>query len=121
MMKQLARGEREVLGQLGEIFGAAHTTIPLLADRSAGGVDTFDVPEPANGSLVRIDGRHAARFELARAHLDVKPELGIDLVFDAPAPDARPEATAEGHAPDGMSTFDTAAENRVHSSVSAAS
>ena len=48
-------------------------------------------------------------------------EAPIDLVFDAPAPDARPEATAEGHAPDGMSTFDTAAENRVHSSVSAAS
>jgi hypothetical protein len=51
----------------------------------------------------------------------VEPELGIDLVFDAPAPDARTQAAAEGHAPDGMRTFDTAAENRVHCSVSAAS
>ena len=81
----------------------------------------MDVAESADRRFVRVAPRQAPGFELARPHLDMEVELGIDLVFDGCAPDARTQPAAEGHAPAGVRTFETAAENRAHSRVSAAS
>jgi hypothetical protein len=101
MVDQLPGSEGEVLGQLGQKFGAAHTTIPLFTNRSASGVDPFDVAEAPDRSLVRIGRRYPACLELASSHLDVEPELGIDFVFDATAPDPRTQAAAEVMRPTG--------------------
>ena len=70
----------------------------------------------------RIPGAHPAGLELARPHLDVKPQLRVDLVVDARAPEARAQRAAElRHVPDGRRTLVTAAEKRAHSWVSAVS
>ena len=81
----------------------------------------MDVAEAADRGFVRVAPGQAPSLELARPHLDMELELGVDLIFDGCTPEARTEPAAEGHAPAGVRTFETAAENRVHSRVSAAS
>jgi hypothetical protein len=71
--------------------------------------------------FARVCPRHAARLELAGAHLEMKLELGVDLVFDTGAPESRTKPAAERHAPLGIRIFETAAEKRAHCSVSATS
>src|SRR5512132_4034528 len=76
-------------------FSSAHVALPPLADAAAGVVDSLDVAEATDGLRTRQLGVEAARDVLARAHLDVERQLGVDLVGDARLPDERPQLATE--------------------------
>ena len=67
-----------------------------------------DVAQPAERQLARGRRIHAARDELARAHLDVQRELFVDLLLERHAPQPR----TEGALHVANRTFETPAENR---------
>ena len=95
--QQLANGKPDVVRELGEIFGAAHVSIPSAAYSPAGRVYTIDVAEALDGGLARGRRFHAAGHELADPHLDVELELRVDLLVHAAAPDPRTQPLSEFH------------------------
>jgi hypothetical protein len=90
-LKQLADRERGVLPQLAEEFGASHGSLPVGADRSAFGAHVVEIAEAAERFRARLGRVHAALDELARAHLDVKLDLGGHLLGDRRPPDEAQE------------------------------
>ena len=117
---EVPHGERDVLGELRPVFRPSHVVVLLAAERPAGGVDLVDVAEAADGRRAGRGRVHAPRHELARPHLDVKRELGVDFVLDPGLPQARSEPLPERHLP-ASSIFDTPAAKRAHCCVSACS
>src|SRR5262249_3765121 len=113
----LADRELHVVAELVEPLGHAHFTISLSSNIGHGLFQPRDVAETPDGKLAGGAGIQTARDELPRPHLDVQPELLLDLLIDRDAPEPRTRGTLHLE----NRTFETPAENRRHVAVSAAS
>jgi hypothetical protein len=94
--RELAERVSRVLRELVEQFCALHISISPFADAATGGIDSLNVPEPADGLRARELRVDPARDVLARAHLDVERELRVHLFRDTRLPEEGAELTPEG-------------------------
>ena len=98
---ELAQRKGDVLPQLGQVFRAPNTPLVLEPELSAGSVDRGAISEAKECLRPRRLGTQPLLDQLAGEHLQVKVELGVDLVGDGgppePGPELSPEPTDSGH------------------------
>ena len=88
---QLPDREPEVAPKLVEPLREAHVAVSPSANCRHRLSEARDIAEPPEGQLSRRRRIHAARDELARAHLDVQGELLVDLALERHTPQPRTE------------------------------